>query len=171
MEQWRPIPGYGDLYEVSDCGRVRSLDRLTETRSGPRKYRGRCLRPGVDRKGYLAVSLCRVGVVKMCAIAGLVLSAFKGPRPKGTECCHNDGNKANNHLANLRYDTRKANHADKIVHGTHSRGSRSPTAKITEEQAKAVLRDTRVQRIVAQELGVSQSLVSRIKLKKAWAHL
>ena len=62
----------------------------------------------------------------------VVLTAFVGPRPVGTEVCHRDGNPANNRLGNLRWDTRKANHADAIRHGTKGPGELNPFAKYSD---------------------------------------
>jgi len=49
----------------------------------------------------------------------LVLEAFIGPAPKGTICCHNDGDPTNNRLENLRWDTHSSNTRDAIRHGTY----------------------------------------------------
>ena len=48
----------------------------------------------------------------------LVLGAFAGPPPEGMEGCHEDNDKTNNRLDNLRWDTRPGNHSDKARHGT-----------------------------------------------------
>ena len=48
----------------------------------------------------------------------LVLTAFVGPCPEGMEACHNDGTRNNNHVDNLRWDTRTNNNLDKRKHGT-----------------------------------------------------
>ena len=47
-----------------------------------------------------------------------VLNEFVGPCPKDMETCHADGDKENNRLENLRYDTHRNNELDKINHGT-----------------------------------------------------
>lgn len=72
-----------------------------------------------------------------------VLTAFVGPRPKGMQCCHNDGNAANNRLENLRWDTPKNNTADTIKMGKHysknqPSGGQSHKAKLCDEEAEAV---------------------------------
>ena len=117
-EIWKSVVGYEGLYEVSDQGQVRSL-----TRNG---RRGKILRPGFGsvRKGCeykrQLVILSVSGKHKTKTVHRLVLEAFVGPRPEGMEGCHNDGNTQNNKLENLRWDTRKNNHADSVKHGTHS---------------------------------------------------
>jgi len=100
----------------------------------------------------------------------LVLEAFVGKAPQGMECCHNDGNQANNNLENLRWDTPKNNHADKLKHGTSNTGERCNWAKLTKEQVIAIRQDTRTQKEIAAEYGVQQSQISRIKNGARWIH-
>lgn len=122
VEEWRDIPGYESKYQVSDHGRVRSLDQIITTRSGVRKrHKGRTLRPGPNRKGHLSVII--IGKPKQ--VHRLVLETFVGPAPANHECCHNDGNPANNHLTNLRWDTQSENSRDRIRHGTHNHASKT----------------------------------------------
>jgi hypothetical protein len=86
------------------------------------------------------------------------------------ECCHNDGNPNNNHLSNLRWDTSKNNHADKVRHGTTNRGERCGTAKLTQSQVDEIRQDNRLQRLIAADYGVHQNTISRIKNGKRWTH-
>jgi hypothetical protein len=77
-ERWRPIVGYEGFYEVSDRGRVRSLDRVIIRRDGA-KYpvRGRILRPArLARSWVLTVSLARCGHKRARCVHKLVQAAF-----------------------------------------------------------------------------------------------
>lgn len=123
-ERWLPVVGYEGLYEVSDLGRVRSLDRILTTHRGHRQMaRGRVLQPWTynkpDRLPYPIVQLCRQGRCKKQHIHRLVLNAFVGPRPEGLYGCHNDGDVSNNALTNLRWDTPSSNCYDTVRHGHH----------------------------------------------------
>jgi len=113
---WRPVVGWEGLYEVSDHGDVRSLDRVD--RFG-RHYAGRMLSPDTIKGGYLRVALAREGHVQRRQVHHLVLEAFVGPRPLGMEGCHGDGCPTNNRLSNLRWDTRPENALDTVRHRTH----------------------------------------------------
>ena len=114
-EMWRPIPGYEGHYEVSNHGRVRSIDYID-----PRGvfWRGRILKQAVQKiGGYPYVGLRKDGKVHTKRVHALVALAFIGPRPERMEVCHGNGNPADNRLSNLRYDTRSANSIDRTRHG------------------------------------------------------
>jgi len=119
MESWKPIPGYEGQYEVSDQGRVRSLDRHVEC-VGPikgaylSKKKGRMLRPGPSNFGHMSVVLGRRNTQ---FVHKLVLIAFIGPAPHKHECCHSNGDPADNRLVNLRWGTRSENIMDSVRQG------------------------------------------------------
>lgn len=119
QEEWRPVVGWEDLYEVSDHGRVRSLDRTTHFIDGRvRHFKGQLLTlycsPGTTRP---RVELRRGKKHRTVVVSVLVLEAFVGPRPEGLFCCHWDDDPSNNHVSNLRWDTPSANAYDKVRNG------------------------------------------------------
>lgn len=125
-EQWRPVVGYEGSYEVSNHGRVRSVDRWVTYADGrQRKYRGQMMRPFVSAKGYLRVRLGRTAGHRGVPVHGLVLEAFIGPRPDGMEGCHSNGDKSDCSVSNLRWDTRSANALDKVLHGAHHEANKT----------------------------------------------
>ncbi len=109
-EIWKPIPGFEDRYEVSNQGRVRSIDRrvrlVAHGKETTRLARGRLLRPGLCRSGHLSVAL---GKGNSRLVHQLVLEAFVGPRPARQEVLHLNHNPKDNQLSNLRYGTRSEN--------------------------------------------------------------
>jgi hypothetical protein len=130
-EIWRPIPGYVGIYEISSLGRCRSLDRvvikMTRGRPAQHRLKGRVLRPAVSARGYLVVGLAR----RTAYLHQLVLRAFVGERPPGLQAAHNNGDRLDNRLSNLRYATPKANTADRYLHGTVLFGDRHPMGRKT----------------------------------------
>ena len=89
VEQWRDIPGFEGRYQVSDQGRVRSVDRYVrlvahgvETR---RLARGKVLAPAPGTHGYPSVVLGRDGGTR--AVHRLVALAFLGPPPINSSGC------------------------------------------------------------------------------------
>lgn len=117
-ERWLPVPGYQGYYEVSDHGRVRAVDRVIRRGDQIQHRRGRLKAGGPNAGGYPVVPLHRDGTRINAPVHRLVLEAFVGPCPDGMYCCHNDGNKLNNRLDNLRWDTPSSNALDRVKHGT-----------------------------------------------------
>lgn len=124
-EAWRPIAGYEGAYEVSNLGRVRSLDREVYAGQGRmRKSPGRLLS---IHKGdhYSKVRLKLGGSGKTHNVHTLVAVAFLGLRPDGMEVCHNNGQHHDNRLVNLRYDTHSENQRDTVRLGANFFASRT----------------------------------------------
>lgn len=117
MTTWLPVPGWSGLYEVSDAGAVRSLDRVATFRGVTRRTKGRTLRPSSNPKGYQIVTLTCDGGRVAYPVHRLVGEAFLGPKPDGLQTRHMDGDKANFAPANLRYGTPRENELDKVAHG------------------------------------------------------
>lgn len=121
-EEWRPVVGYEGYYEVSDLGRVRSVDRVSNI---GRRLKGKAMKQTAGSHGYLSVSLSREGVVKVRTVHSLVLEAFVGARPEGMEGCHGPNGVGDNRLSQLRWDSRRENALDRVRHGTHSMVNRA----------------------------------------------
>lgn len=121
MEIWKDIPGYEARYQVSDLGRVRSLDRTVRAvskagREYLRSAPGVVLRPGRSR-GYLIVNLPPEGTV---AIHLLVACSFVAGFSPGLQVNHKDGDKTNNTAANLEWVTRRENQMHAVATGLKS---------------------------------------------------
>ncbi|MBT2484838.1 MULTISPECIES: NUMOD4 domain-containing protein [unclassified Microbacterium] len=124
-DSWAPIPGWEKLYEVSNAGRVRSLDRHCN-----RGFRGFGLVPGrllkaIYREGYPSVNLRDGERVEQHGIHVLVASVFVPGRGEGLEVCHRNGDRRNPQASNLRWGTRQSNILDQIAHGTHAQSSKT----------------------------------------------
>lgn len=100
-EKWKPVVGYDD-YEVSDQGRVRSLNYKCT-----RKVKA--LKPAISSKGYLFVGLYKNGKKKNFYVHRLVVEAFRGLIPKGKVVNHLNEIKTDNRLENLEVVTAKEN--------------------------------------------------------------
>ena len=115
IEEWKDIKGYEGLYQVSNLGRVKSLERITNMKDGRiRTEREKILKPIKDKHGYYKVRLYKKDGNKEFKIHSLVLFTFVGIRKEGMVVNHIDENKSNNSLYNLEYITQKEN----INHGT-----------------------------------------------------
>lgn len=108
MEIWKDIEGYEWLYQVSNLGRVKSLDRYVRNRNGMTMKKGRIMKPFIRKDGYMHVNLIKDGM-KLCYIHRLVAVSFI-PNPLGlAEVNHKDENKANNTVDNLEWVSRLTN--------------------------------------------------------------
>ncbi|MBT2485784.1 MULTISPECIES: NUMOD4 domain-containing protein [unclassified Microbacterium] len=98
-ERWQAVEGYEGCYEISDVGRVRSLERLVAgPRDGTRLVRSRILRSERIQGGYHRVDLCRDGVTKHHMIHQMVAIAFVPGSGPNLMVLHNDGDSQNNHM-------------------------------------------------------------------------
>lgn len=160
-EQWKPVVGYEEYYEVSNIGRVR------------RKQTDKILKPRISN-GYFLVDLRVGGKRKYHRVHRLVAYAFVGVQPTGKhEVRHFDGDKKNNNSNNLSWGTRKDNEFDKIRHDKTNRGQRNGRSKLTSDQVikirELLFMGDLLQRQIAEMFSVSRMTISDIKGGRSWA--
>lgn len=171
-EQWRAIPGWDLLYQVSNLGRVRSLPRIT--RSG--LMGGSVLKPAnaKNHSRYLRVRLRDSGRAQQIDVHRLVLIAFRGPCPDGMECRHLDGNRHNPRLSNLRWGTYQENREDRIRHGRDNKGERHGNARLTDKKVVYIRGQRRAGRSYA-DLGrllrVDPATIRYAATRRTWKHV
>jgi hypothetical protein len=166
-EEWKDIPGYEGKYQASTLGRIRSLDRrvrlVAHGKETTRLMRGRVLRPGkYDSIGHVSVVLGHKAIGS--PVHYLIALTFIGPRPKGMDVCHNDGDPTNNAVSNLRYDTRTENNRD--IYRQGQQGARTSLEKV--DQIQKMLAGGMTGAEVSRTVSLSQTQVSRIKLGRTY---
>ncbi len=165
-EVWVPVLGYEGVYEVSIFGRVR--------RDASASPRTEFIKPSTTH-GYLHVSLSKDGVVRTHRLHRLVLSSFCGQEPfPGAHAAHNDGDKTNCALANLRWASPVENQADVDRHGRRCRGEDVYGAVLTEGAVRDIRRrigDGERNPSIARDFKVSISTVHLIRHKRIWKHI
>lgn len=181
--RWAPMVGFKGRYEVSDDGRVRSVTRtfMHCSPSGatwPHVFPSRELRQQIDNGGYLRVSIrSDDGVSHFKLVHRLVLEAFVGACPAGLECCHNDDNKHNNRLNNLRWDTKSSNMKDAFRHGRllcGQKGESCRTHKLTEDDVRNIRTELAggiASSVLASRYGVTYSNIWSIGKRLIWQHV
>lgn len=103
VEIWKDVCGYEGLYMISNLGNVLSKVNING------KQKGRIMKQSICGKGYLKVVLCKNGEHKQHMIHRLVAEAFI-PNPERKETVnHIDGNKKNNSVDNLEWNTYSEN--------------------------------------------------------------
>lgn len=169
-ERWKAVKGYAGRYEVSDQGRVRSLNYSGTGRS-------QVLKSSSDTYGYLQIQLCKNGNRKMTKVHALVLEEFVSPRPPSLVCDHIDANRANNRVENLEWvsvkeNTRRGRSSEMLRLRV---GSKHPNAKLSEKQVVEIrLRYAAggvTQRELGREYGIHRAVVSLIVRRKRWKHV
>ena len=119
-EVWKDVTGFESRYEVSDLGRVRSLDRYSKhntSKTGFILQKGKMLNPYISNKGYLKVELGDgFGKRKSVPVHRLVAIAFIDNPMNYDQVNHIDGVKTNNNLSNLEWCNNSMNqiHAYKM---------------------------------------------------------
>lgn len=168
-ETWRSLvefPGY----EVSDLGRVRSWKPARRGAAVPEEPR--MLKATINR-GYEKIRLSTAcGGAKTISVHRLILEAFVGPAPEGAEACHGNGLRSDNRLTNLRWDTRRNNHRDKVAHGTLRAGDKVPSHKLTEAdvvRARQLASEGVRMSVLAKEFGVYRGTVRNAVSGRTWA--
>ena len=139
---WKDIPGFEDLYEISDGGIVRSKDRTrVDTLGRTRSWKGKELNPDVAPNGYYRVTLAD-GKRKAQRYLHRLLAELFIPNPDNLpQVNHKDGNKLNCSLDNLEWVTNKENVVHAYRHGLiqHVRGEDHPNyGKFGSDSKKAV---------------------------------
>ena len=123
-ERWLPVVGWEGHYEVSDMGRVRSVERVVYMGRGHnRRAKSVMLRQHAPNY-YMTLHLSRDGKPKLFYTHQLVAAAFIGER-NGLDVLHTNGDYHDNRASNLRYGTKSANTYDSIRHGTHFNASKT----------------------------------------------
>ena len=117
---WKPVKGYEGLYEVSETGLVRSLDRYIVAsirHVDKRLIKGKTLYQATKRNGYKTVDLCKNCKVKTTLVHRLVAEAFC-PNPNGLRFVnHKDSDRTNNNASNLEWVTSSENRMHGIAQG------------------------------------------------------
>ena len=183
-EQWMPIvmTGFTGLYEVSDAGQVRSLDRVINRKDGSSEFKlGRVLKPAKSASGYCFIALANQGRRKLIVVHRLVATAFIG-QSNGKHVNHIDFDKTNNAVENLEWVSPKENTAHSINSGRWEKlhknkmilASRNPkrATKLTSDDVSAIrsaCASGEYQHEIAKRYGIIQSTVSKIKRGAIWS--
>jgi hypothetical protein len=168
MDQWRPIPEWEGIYEVSRDGLIRSVARTIHKPDGTeQRFNTAPLSAHNNSKGYLVVRLSDSsnGRRGMFRVHRLVASAFLEPPALGMEINHKDGNKANASASNLEWVTSKENKL-------HARDNGLMKYAKVDLQVAAEIRASvhrgEAKRALARAYGLSPKTIRRIVSGECW---
>ena len=169
-EVWRDILGLEGQYQVSNYGKVRSLDRTLINIKGRKKtYKGRLRAFTVNPNGYLVLSIKD----KTYFVHVEVAKAFIPNPDHKKEVNHLDGKKLNCHVSNLEWATRLENIAHAFQNGliVTSRGEKQSSTKLTTEIVLNVISSKETTRALGAKYGVGHSAIVAIRTGKTWNHI
>jgi len=173
-EQWKAIPGYEGVYEVSDQGRVRRIGKAKGAQVG------RIKKLTTKANGYVVVGMKNGSVRRVEYVHRLVMLAFAASESGRNEVNHIDGNPQNNRLENLEWASRSENqlhaiHVLKSCSPSALPGERNPQSKLTEAQVRQIRELYKTGQYSSRELadmfGVTKSPIKQIIRRKTWRHV
>jgi len=162
-EIWKPVKGYEDYYQISNLGRLVSLNYKG---NGYRKL----LKTNINKNGYEQVRLNVNKIGKNKKIHRLVAEAFL-LNSKNKKCVnHKDSNRLNNTVDNLEWCT----HSENTIHGFKNgfiyrlSGENSKNSKLNNKKVIEIYISKKSHRELAKQFGVTKSSITSIKSKKTW---
>lgn len=178
-EIWKDIENFEGYYQVSDKGRVRSLDRIIKgNRNSSYVRKGQLLSPIFNSEGYLSVNLTKEHQQKGMRINRLVAQAFIENPNNLPEVNHKDFNKQNNFVNNLEWMTTKENSqhffSSKIseVRNKKLRHENNPRSRVNWNDAKLIRKLREEFKLKVKTLmwlfDLSNSQVNRIIYYQQW---
>lgn len=174
-EVWIPIKGYEGSYEVSNKGRIRSVDRIIKDRWGYRATKGKVLKLKVSKVGYIQAGLTNQKV-KWKLVHRLVAIAFIPNPDNKAQVNHKDGNKQNNNDWNLEWNTPGENQIHAYANGYKCQnGEKNHRHKLNDEAIIQIRKiwaegNTTHQKI-ADTYKVSRENISMILRNETWTHV
>lgn len=176
-EEWRDIAGYEGLYQVSNTGYVRSLDRI---KPDGRRQRGRYMKTSYDACGYEYVSLSKHNKAKKVSVHRLVAIAFI-PNPDGLpQVNHKDEVRNHNSADNLEWCTflYNQNYGNRKTRTSiASTGENNPRHILTEQDVREIRRTYIPGDAVYGKRGLSNKYkvkyvtITKIVTNQLWKHL
>jgi len=119
MEFWKDVKGYEGLYQVSNYGRIRGLDRMVGYRKGKKRcWKGSIKTPTARKNGYLKINLYKNNMSVTREVQRIVAEAFIDNPMNKEQVNHIDGDKKNNHVENLEWVTQSEN----VLHSVYVLG-------------------------------------------------
>jgi hypothetical protein len=174
IEEWKPIPGYGGLYEASSLGRVKAKARTVVKRHGSGKmmsqnYLERILNPiARDKDGYAQLHISVDKKHFYVRVHAMVLLAWRGPPKPGQECLHKNGVRDDNRPTNISWGTGKENAEDRMRHGNYKDCEHHKMAKLTAAQVSEIKASLESGVSLADKFKVSTATISSIRCGKTW---
>ncbi|AZA49777.1 hypothetical protein EG346_17025 [Chryseobacterium carnipullorum] len=178
-EIWKDVQEFENNYQISNFGRLRSIARKINSSIQPCGYRinkPRIILPQDNGKGYQQYYV-KFNNVRVMKYAHRLVAKYFLDNPYGKlEVNHIDGNKANNHVSNLEWNTLQENRDHAVNTNLMRKGERSYQAKLSEKNVLAIRRLFRINPKfnkcqIAKKLNVRDTTIHKIINNQRWKHL
>jgi hypothetical protein len=188
-EVFKDIPNYEGLYQVSNYGRVKGLERKVIRSRNPVTFRtnkGRIIKPTTNQSGYLYIGLCKDGKLKVYILHRLIALTFI-PNPNNKETInHINGIKSDNNINNLEWNTVSENHKHAYKTGLRDSshllgengcctGEKNTNSKLKAFEVKQIKDLLKLKRFTQTEIAnlykIGKTAISDIVNNKRWKHL
>ena len=174
-EYWADIEGYEGIYQVSNHGNVRSLNRVTTRKNGRElTINGQPMRQQKNHKGYLRVKLKLNGKESAFFAHRLVAQAFLPNLDNKPQVNHLNGIKHDNNVCNLEWCTQAENIEHAFANGFMAVGEKHGNARLTLYQVILIKQLLRQQENsltdIAKKFKVGISTIHDIKSGRQWKH-
>jgi hypothetical protein len=179
VEIWKKvnIPFYESHYEVSNYGKIRSLDRYDATKQFvSKRVKGKVLVQGIKKNGYLTVMLCKNAIQKRFHVHRLIAQTFIPNPENNPEVNHKNGIKTDNRVQNLEWNTSAENRKHAKDNNLMKKGEKHSSSKLTEKNILAIRRLYKInpnfhKTNIAKKLGVRDTTIHKIIKNQRWKHL
>lgn len=180
-EEWRDVVGYEGLYQVSNIGSVRSLDRIHPTTSNVGnatlyKRKGSVMSPKTEKSGYITQTLSKDKITKTRKVHRLVAQAFIPNPEKKPQVNHKNGIKSDNRVENLEWVTTFENRQHAYDTGLQkpTKGTLNGMAVYTERDVEFVSIQYAMgmkQVDIERTYEYSKAFVHSVVNNKSWRHV
>jgi len=177
IEKWELVKGFEGFYEISNFGRVKSLDRIIKSKNQHgecfTKIKQKILSPGINNHGYCNVVLQNNGYKKTLTIHQLVAIAFI-PNPENKpQVNHIDGDKTNNNDWNLEWSTNSENqlHSYNVLKTKPSNGNRKLLDSEISEIRNLYNTNKCTRKELQEKYSMSKSTIHSIVNNISWANI
>ena len=173
MEIWKDIPNFYGIYQVSNLGNVKSLNRkVNHLTSGSLTLKGKIIKPYITRGGYLIVNLYKESKPNKFSIHRLVGIAFLKNKFNKDDINHINGIKTDNRVENLEWCTRSENLYHAYNLDLKDRGEKHYNSKLTEYQVIEIRNTIGIsQEKIASIYNVDRKCISKIINRLTWKHI
>lgn len=173
-EIWNDVVGYENLYQISNLGNVKSLDKFIKGKANSTVLRkGKLLKKSIDKDGYLIIGLTNELGLKTKKVHRLVCEAFILNPLNKLQVNHINGIKNDNRLENLEWCTQSENekHSFRVLGKQVNNGIKSNFCKLTEIEVLQIRKSDLSRKHLSLIYNVCNGTIDKIINRVNWKHI